>query len=221
VVIAPAPRVATWAAGPFDFGGPGLSLRPIVLSSNQIPVITQVEAADAAPELAVLSAIAHAREPAVEARTFDALCAALQTTSRLDSTRAADYAELVWQVLPRALRAAWEERMRASSRRETPPFVQEWMEKGRKEGRKKGLEQGRVQALLAILHRRRVTVSPAQRHRIQACQSLRTLDCWIRRALEVDRASQLFAAPPRRTRSTTPAALRPAASCGRRSGSRP
>jgi hypothetical protein len=61
LVVAPVPAVAQWARRPIDLGHPGLSLRPIVVGYAQIPSITDFAVAQAAPELAVLSALAHPR----------------------------------------------------------------------------------------------------------------------------------------------------------------
>ena len=58
LVIAPLPAVARWARRAIPLGHPGLSLRPIVISYDDLPRITEA-GADVIPQLVVLSARAH------------------------------------------------------------------------------------------------------------------------------------------------------------------
>ena len=58
VVITTTPEVARWAAKPIDLGR-GMVLRPVVIGPQHVPHIVDVEAARRAPELAVLSVLAH------------------------------------------------------------------------------------------------------------------------------------------------------------------
>jgi hypothetical protein len=59
LVLAPRRPVARWARRPIPLGHPGLALRPIVVGFEQIPRVTDAARARAAPQLAVLSALAH------------------------------------------------------------------------------------------------------------------------------------------------------------------
>jgi len=59
LVLAPDPVVARWASQAIDLGHPGFALRPIVIDYEQVPRICDAAAARAAPQLAVLSAMAH------------------------------------------------------------------------------------------------------------------------------------------------------------------
>ena len=61
--------------------------------SDQIPRITDAEAARRSPELAVLSALAHGGEPEGEAIAL----AALEATRDLDNTREIFYAGSAWR----------------------------------------------------------------------------------------------------------------------------
>jgi hypothetical protein len=62
LVVAPGAAVARWCAQPIELGHPGFVLRPLVIGPDAIPVITDEQAACRAPELAVLSAMAHGHE---------------------------------------------------------------------------------------------------------------------------------------------------------------
>jgi hypothetical protein len=69
LVLAPDPAVARWARQPIELGHPGFVLRPVVIGYAQIPRVRDPATARAAPQLAVLSAIAHPElETAVAAR---------------------------------------------------------------------------------------------------------------------------------------------------------
>ena len=203
VVLATTPAVAAWAAGPFDFGGSSVVLRPFVLSANHVPLVS-AETAARSPERAMLALLFHPRDP----RVLPATEAAITALARLDTPRAADYSAVAWQALAARLRPAWEALMRASSRKLVPPFVQEWEEKGRlrgleeglvrgleqgrEEGREEGLEKGRATMLLAVLEQRGLPVSDAQRRRILACSLPSTLDDWTRRVLLVESVAALL-----------------------------
>jgi hypothetical protein len=58
LVVTQSERVANWASRTIVLG-PGCSLSPLVLRPSSVPVISLVEDARQAPELAVLSAMAH------------------------------------------------------------------------------------------------------------------------------------------------------------------
>ena len=61
VVITLDPRVAAWCAEPIDLGRQRGTILPLVLGPGQIPSITDTEEARRAPELAVLSVLAHGK----------------------------------------------------------------------------------------------------------------------------------------------------------------
>jgi hypothetical protein len=68
--VCPTPAVASWCAEPIVICTPGLTLTPIVLGPNEIPVVTDPDQAKRHPELAVLSAMTHGarhREPVFHA----------------------------------------------------------------------------------------------------------------------------------------------------------
>jgi hypothetical protein len=61
LVVTVDPGVAAWCARPIDTGA--MRLRPVVVGPRHIPRLTDPQAAREAPELAVLSALAHAAGP--------------------------------------------------------------------------------------------------------------------------------------------------------------
>jgi hypothetical protein len=59
---------ARWARQPIDIGHPGFELRPLVIGPDEVPTILNPDKAQADPELAVLSAMAHGRGPSWKPR---------------------------------------------------------------------------------------------------------------------------------------------------------
>jgi hypothetical protein len=68
--------------------------------------------------------------------------------------------------------------------------------RGRNEGRREGRDEGRLQALAAavleVLDVRGLEVSAALRDRVRTCVDLQTLERWLRRAVIVRSAEELF-----------------------------
>src|SRR5690625_3430930 len=59
LVICPGRATARWAREPIAMGHPKWALRPLVVSYDEIPLVTSAAEGRAMPELAVLSALAH------------------------------------------------------------------------------------------------------------------------------------------------------------------
>ncbi|WP_371791943.1 hypothetical protein OG285_21580 [Streptomyces sp. NBC_01471] len=78
-------------------------------------------------------------------------------------------------------------------------FQSEAAQQVREEGREEGLQEGRAEAqagaVLMVLERRGLAVSPATRARITACTDLATLTDWLDRAWSVGAAAELFLHP--------------------------
>ncbi len=89
VVVTPYRAVRNWASRPISLGPGGDAVRPLVLGPEAIPVVTAVEAAHEDPELALLSAVAHARGPQATPTAVAALVAARS----LDEDRAKVYVD--------------------------------------------------------------------------------------------------------------------------------
>jgi hypothetical protein len=200
LVVAPEPAVAAWAAEPLTLGPPGSAFRPFVIGREAVPWVRDVHTARAAPELAVLSVLAHGAEPG----GFEVALAAWEATAGLDPERATQYTDFIAAALPEALRRALEELMALRHYEYESELVRKWVLKGREEGlekgREEGLEKGREEGLirgkaedvLAILAARGLTVSEDERQRILACTDLEVLGRWIVRAATAARVSELL-----------------------------
>lgn len=132
LVITPDPGVASWAERPIDCGHPGLVLRPIVIGYNRIPRLIE---AGIAPELAVLSALAHPQAEVVEAAGA-AIDGLPEDTQRL-------YWDIILAELPDLVREALEATMENHKYRSE--FARKYYDAGEQHGLEKGLAQGREQ----------------------------------------------------------------------------
>ena len=205
VVVTTSRRVAAWAARPMTLGHPGVSLRPIVLGPDSVPVIRDGSEANGSPELAVLSAVVHGRSEAA----LDVGKAALAVVRTLDDDKAALYTDMVLFSMRAAARVILEDLMANGTYRYQSDFAKRYVAQGRAEGRAEGRDQGRVEgrdqgrvegraegkalAVLAVLAARGVEVPAEVRAKILACTGAATLDAWIARAATANAASDLIA----------------------------
>ncbi|MEU1120005.1 MULTISPECIES: hypothetical protein [unclassified Streptomyces] len=188
IVVTQSAATARWAAKPIQFGLPGwssLTVRPMVLGPDNVPVITDRHEAERDVPLAVFSAITHGRGPGAAA-ILGALAAALET---IDREAAGMFAQLTRSGLvdPRA-KEIWEELMTATKYFFDHPFAVKEREEGREEGR----AQDRAEMVLKILSWRGIDVPPAVRAQVTACTDLDQLAVWAERAVHAAGADDLF-----------------------------
>lgn len=180
LVVCQDAATARWAQGPFQFGAPQwptLTLRPLVAGPHNVPLITDPpEAAHDIP-LATLSAITHARHSEV-VRVLKPLASALNT---VDEETARIFAELTELGLGDA------------------PAAQKWSKimavdlsfyRSRTSQRLRA--EGVARAVFAVLEERGIPVSDEVREHIEECEDRTLLEAWVRRALKVDTADQIF-----------------------------
>jgi Arc/MetJ-type ribon-helix-helix transcriptional regulator len=219
MVVCPDASVARWCAEPIHTGHEGWVLRPIVLGPESVPVVTQLQQAKQAPELAVLSVLAHGQG---EQGTVLAQ-AALEAVAQLDDERLKFYTDLVWLAIPEAARRALEAMMSSGSYQYQSEFVKrlvrreaeleakgraEGWAQGRVEGRAEGRVEGRVEgeaigevkgkaagkaeAVLQLLQLRGIEVDDETRQVVLGCRDLAQLDRWLGRVMTVGSARELF-----------------------------
>jgi hypothetical protein len=179
LIVCPKAAVATWCSEPIVLGTPGLTLTPVVFGPQDVPVVTDLDEAQRHPELAVLSAMthgAHHGEP-----VFYALLAALDV---LGPEHADLYADLVLAALPTAARKLLEVCMTATTHRYQSDFARRYY------------GQGEAHAVVTVLETRGIEVPADVRERIAACTDLDQLTTWVRRAVTVRTAQDLFAESP-------------------------
>ncbi len=108
LVVAPDHDIAAWASQPIYTLQPRSPFCPLVLGPDQVPIVTSIEQAQAMPELAVLSSLAHGRRDAIGARVGRV---ALQAIGCLDDKRGELYTDMVLSSLSQAVRMALEAEM--------------------------------------------------------------------------------------------------------------
>lgn len=171
VVVTVDREVERWARQEIDLGDGCCTMRPFVLGCDDVPLVTDLDVARAAPELAVLSVAAHAAEP----RGEDIVRAALSAATGLDRDRGIFYADFVLAFLKLTAPALLEKLMATESYKFHSDFARKYYADGRAEG-----VSG---ALISLLEQRGFAVSDADRKRIRECTDLDQLQVWLGRVL--------------------------------------
>ncbi|SEE63217.1 hypothetical protein [Streptomyces sp. Ag109_O5-10] len=192
IVITQSSATARWASQPIRLGLRGwesLTVRPLVLGPENVPVIADEREAVRDVPLAVLSAMTHGRgrqAPAI----LESLAAALKTIDRdsaavfvqfVDSCLVDPQAKQMWRDLMTAIQYFWRH-----------PLAEQVREEGREEGREQGRVQERAEMVLRVLEWRGIAVSDSVRERVDACTDLDQLETWAQRAVHVTDAAELF-----------------------------
>jgi hypothetical protein len=185
LVVTPAIDVARWAAEPIRLG-PGSFFAALVLGPDSVPVVTDPARAEAAPELAVLSAMAHGRGD-VDRAVQIALAAVAGAKLVQDRDISVLYFDLIDAALSEAARKAFQ--MLPQGYEFQSELVRKSVEKGRSEGR----AEEKAADVLDVLDARGLTVTQPQRERILGCSDLELLKTWLRRAATVASSDELFA----------------------------
>lgn len=188
LVVTADEAVAAWAGQPIDLGHPGFTLRPLVMGPGSVPVVTDEEEAKAAPERAVLSAMAHGRE----AIGWDVARAVLAALPGLEEDRARLYLDLVGGSLNDAARKAFEALMQGNYEYQTD-FARKYYGQGKAEGRTETAREDIYEVLAA----RGLQLSPEHRQHIASCEDFAQLKAWLRLAATATSVEQLLTAAPR------------------------
>lgn len=176
---------AEWAARPMLIGPeqwPSLTLRPLVVGPHNMPLITDPDEARADLALATLSAITHAKEPAV-----DGILKALSTALH-DAPEAVVVAiiEFVAQGLGGNRRGAelWRNLVAVDLSSYKSYIFEEFRDEGRAQ---RGAED-----ILLVLEARGLDVADGIRARITSCDDPDLLRQWLTRAVTVPTAEDIF-----------------------------
>lgn len=156
-------------------------------------VIKDIEVARGAPEMAVLSVVAHGRRPGAEyiAR------AAILASRDLDSRRSAIYPDFVYALLSKVARMALEKLLDFSTYEPQSPWLRKQWLKARREGRAEGRAEARAEVLSEVLLRqlrgRQFRVTAKVRARVEGCDDPDTLMRWAERVVTARRLADVFA----------------------------
>ena len=168
LVFAADEPTASWAGKPIDMGGSN-SFTPFVIGPSGVPWITSEERAREDPELAVLSAMAHGRDPDIKRSAQVALAAQLACLE-LDAERSKFYCDLVQHAVSEAARKVLQN-MDLSKYEYQSEFARRYVAQGRSEGRTEGRTD-----LLARLLTHRFGPLPSAAHERLATASIEELD---------------------------------------------
>ncbi len=182
LVVTPSEAVAEWARTPIVVG-PGSVMVPFVVGPKAVPIVRDIEAAKRDPELVVLSAMAHGREEV----GLEIATAAFEACRGLDDERALLYLDLVGIALGDIARAAFEDLMAGNYE-----FQSDFAKKHRAAGEATGEARREARGVLGVLDARGITLSAEQKSRVLACADTEVLDRWIRKAVSVTIAGELF-----------------------------
>lgn len=135
LVITADDAVARWAAKPVLLGGENW-FAPIVLGPSGVPEVIDEAQAEADPELAVLSAMAHGKDADTHKSVRIATAAQLASL-RLDASRARLYFDLIMHSLSEAARKALQI-MNPDTYEYQSDFAKHYISKGKAEGGQSG-----------------------------------------------------------------------------------
>ncbi len=177
--------VARWCAQPIDLDRNGSIVNPVVVAPSEIPRITDLDQARKEPELAILSAVAHARGD--DADGADIALAGLAACHGLDIDRATRYSDFVFSMLGPAIRQAVDNLMTARNYQFQSDFARYHAAQGRKEGE----EAGQRAIILRQLTKRFGPLDPAVLAQVEQA-SVSTLELWADRILSADTLDQIL-----------------------------
>jgi hypothetical protein len=188
VVFCPDPALALWYQRMFESDGMSLTLRPLLFTPDDVPLIVDVSLARANPALAVLSAICHGGHSAVD-DTFPALAEALRS---LGTKMAILYYDIVLAGLPVPARVRWEAFMTTTVDQYHSELFRRLAAEAEERGEARGAARGEGRAVLTVLEARGVPVPALVREQILACADLAQLDIWLRRAVTAATAADVI-----------------------------
>lgn len=191
-------NTASWAANPIRIGLPvhtSMMVFPLVLGPDNVPSILDPDEAAADLPLAVFSALAHAKDPALPA-ILDTLAAAVDIVGDDVAVEWVEFTEVGLDNTQ--ARAHWRKlmAMRTSRFPGRGTIIEETRIKahaeGRVEGRVEGHTESRAKDILRLLEVRGIDVPEAARERITTCADLDTLGTWFDRAITAADTDELF-----------------------------
>jgi hypothetical protein len=151
LVVTDKDSVAKWAATPVNMGGRN-TFTPLVIGPSGVPEVVDEAQAQADPELAVLSAMAHGRDRDVT-RSLRIAMVAQRVCQSLDIERASIYFDLIHHSLDEAARQALRDMMPAKYEYQSD-FARHYYGQGKTEGRIEGRAEGTRELLTRQLNLR-------------------------------------------------------------------
>ncbi|WP_225725162.1 MULTISPECIES: hypothetical protein [unclassified Nocardia] len=182
----PNKRVAAKVGQPVETGHPGFVFAPVTYWPGKLPAVTDPVTAEQWPELVVLSAPGHLGDT----ERHDVLESVLQMVTTFGEERGFVYYDYVSAQLPEAARLELEKIMTISI--DKYEWKSDFALRHQAIGHTKGLAEGEAKAILTVLETRGIEIDDATRERVLGCSNLEQLKQWVRRAVQVSTASELF-----------------------------
>ncbi|MFD0683586.1 hypothetical protein [Actinomadura fibrosa] len=176
LILCPDPATARGCATPIKLGHPEWVLTPLAMSPEDLPPITDPAQAGRLPELAVLSAPAHADGPQAPA-VIQALAGAIDA---LPGDTGPLYYDYVLSRLSDAARKILEKTMDLKNYEWQSDFA------------KTHEARGEAKSILLVLDARGIDVPAEIRSRVNECTDLELLARLVRRAAVIESADELF-----------------------------
>lgn len=166
--------------------------KPLVVGAELVPRIQTLAGAREEPELAVLSAIAHATE--IDAPMAVAVAIGL-TQSRLEQGKLAYYIDLIRELLPKAVQDVLEAEMIPADyvpRSEFSKRLMAALAQGKAEGTAEGAAVALRNGIEALLASRGLRLSAQQTDALKSCSDTEQLQRWLLQAAHAESAESLF-----------------------------
>jgi hypothetical protein len=195
LVVAKDEQVARWAATPIELGG-NQRFAPYVLSPAAVPLVIDPAVAQADPELAVFSVMAHGQR--VEAQTsIEIAAAAIAATDGLDADRAALYVDLVLSSITEAARRTLQA-MKPANYEFQSDFARRYFSLGKAEGveygKAEGMAEGKAELLIKQAALKFGSVPDQDQSRIRAATAVE-LDRMAERVLSAATLDEMLRVP--------------------------
>jgi hypothetical protein len=218
LVITDAKRVEDWASSPIPVSHSNwwtpLVIGPEKLQSEHDPA----GSTNRSPHLDLLSLVLSQRKeladhkPTITAGKAWQTLETIRKSNALAQETARLYSDTVMRVVPTTVRTILEKMMglenyedqsllfRNTFGRGYEKGIEEGRQEGRQEGREEGLRRGRLdgraeglqRSLFTVIDARGLTLTDAQRRRIDACEDAAALERWIERAARAEQARAIF-----------------------------
>lgn len=189
LVLCPTDTIAKWSRQPITFTNSGSLMFPIAIGPIDMPQVVDPAEAAANPELATFSAISHGGRGRFGAQVLQTW---LESLRNLDDDRIRLYFDYASSVMSEIAREHLEALMMTGTYEYQSDFAKKYYGDGIAAGEARGEARGEASAVLTVLAARGIAVSDEVAAKILSCTDLDRLTTWVRRAVTVTKAEELF-----------------------------
>ncbi|WP_459801701.1 hypothetical protein [Herbidospora sp. RD11066] len=186
IVYAPERKTARRCAAPITIGHPGLTLTPLVMGPDAVPVITDTHVARETPELTLLSGAIHGND------NPDVLKAVVHALNAIEPSKTVLYVEFVAKRLSEAAKRELETLMTMIKPERHSIVAVTNYAAGQADGQATGRGDTLREVLFDLAEARGLTLTDESRSQITACTDLDKLGTWVKRAMVAERPEDIF-----------------------------